>query len=189
MSAGTQQVLINPELTAKPGHPLGGIRQSKEFQHTYPQIRLNTLTGTLVRDAGLKGWNCSSFTWWTVALFFSKLCFSQNNMNGLIFYSISVTQMRKCHWSEALIEEKRIFMSCLTHSKFPLLKRLPDGGWISCMFVNIICSPLHPRGTRQSLKVSDSNANICLATEAEWDRVGHLHQRYSLVDRIHKMEF
>lgn len=80
-------------------------------------------------------------------------------------------------------------MSCLTHSKFPLLKRLSDGGWISCMFVNIICSPLHPRGTSRSLKVSDSNANICLATEPEWDGLGHLHQRYSLVDRSHKVEF
>lgn len=80
-------------------------------------------------------------------------------------------------------------MSCLTHSKFPLLKRLSDGGWISCMFVNIICSPLHPRGTCQSLKVSDSNANICLATEPEWESLGHLHQRYSLVDRSHKVEF
>lgn len=105
-----------------------------------------------------------------------------------MFYDWSVSQMRKCHWSEALIK-KRIFMSCLTHSKFPLLKRLSDGGWISCMFVNIICSPLHPRGTCQSLKVSDSNANICLATEPEWDRLGHLHQRYSLVDRSHKVEF
>lgn len=80
-------------------------------------------------------------------------------------------------------------MSCLTHSKFPLLKRLSDGGWISCMFVNIICAPLHPRGTCQSLKVSDSNANICLATEPEWESLGHLHQRYSLVDRSHKVEF
>lgn len=80
-------------------------------------------------------------------------------------------------------------MSCLTHSKFPLLKRLSDRGWISCMFVNIICSPLRPRGTCQSLKVSDSNANICLATEPVWDRLGHLHQRYSLVDRSHKVEF
>ncbi len=86
-------------------------------------------------------------------------------------------------------KKRRIFMSCLTHSKFPLLKRLSDGGWISCMFVNIICAPLHPRGTRQSLKVSDSNANICLAQEPEWESVGHLHQRYSLVDRSHKVEF
>lgn len=80
-------------------------------------------------------------------------------------------------------------MSCLARSKLPLLKRLSDGGWISCMFVNIICSPLHPRGTCQSLKVSDSNANICLATEAEWESLGHLHQRYSLVDRSHKVEY
>lgn len=79
-------------------------------------------------------------------------------------------------------------MSCLTRSKFPLLKRLSDRGWISCMFVNIICSPFHPRGTRRSLKVSHSNANICLALEPEWDRLGHLHQRYSLVDRSHKVE-
>lgn len=33
-SAGTQEVLINPELTAKLGHPLGGIRESNEYQHT-----------------------------------------------------------------------------------------------------------------------------------------------------------
>lgn len=56
MSVGTQEVLINPELTAKPGRPLGGIRESKEYHHTYPQIRLNTLAGTLKRDAGtIKG--------------------------------------------------------------------------------------------------------------------------------------
>lgn len=63
MSAGTREVLINPELTAKPGHPLGGITESKEYQRTYPQIRLNTLTGMLKWDSGLKGCNCSSLTW------------------------------------------------------------------------------------------------------------------------------
>lgn len=50
MSAGTREVLINRELMAKPGHPLGGIKESKEYQHTYPQIRLNTLTGMLKLD-------------------------------------------------------------------------------------------------------------------------------------------
>lgn len=79
-------------------------------------------------------------------------------------------------------------MWCLHHSKFPLLKRLSDGGWISCMFVNIICSPLHPWGTGWSLKVSHSNANICLAQQPEPDTLGHLHQRYSPVDTSHKVE-
>lgn len=60
MSAGTREVLINPELTAKPGHPLGRIRESKEYQCTYPQIRLNTLAGMPKWDAALKqGCSCS----------------------------------------------------------------------------------------------------------------------------------
>lgn len=45
MSTGTLEALINPELTAEPGHPRGGIRESREYQHTYPQIRLNTFMG------------------------------------------------------------------------------------------------------------------------------------------------
>lgn len=109
------------------------------------------------------------------------------------FYKRSVSQMKVS--LVCIIDNKkqktkpRIFISCLTQSNFPLLERLCDRGWISCMFVNIICSPLRPRGLRRSLKVPDSNANICLATEPEWDRLGHLHQRYSPVDRSHKVEF
>ena len=42
-SAGTREVLINPELTAKPGRPPGGIRESRKYQRAQPQIRLQTL--------------------------------------------------------------------------------------------------------------------------------------------------
>lgn len=67
-SAGTQEVLINPELTAKPGRPSGGIGESKEYQHAYPPIRLAVLAGMLEGDAGLKGRNCSPLTWLSEAM-------------------------------------------------------------------------------------------------------------------------
>lgn len=116
MSAGTREVLINPELTAKPVHPLGGIRESKEYQHTYPHITLNTLTGMLKWNAGLKGCNCSSLTWLSEEImlllflwvFFPvNLVFGKRTDNDPVFkniYDLSVSQMRKCHWSEALIK-------------------------------------------------------------------------------------
>lgn len=190
MSFGTQEVLINPELTAESGRPTGGIRGSKEYRHVYPQIRLSTLTGMLKWDAGPKVRNCSPFIWLgtnTMHGVFEKSEKKKNwNWCFIIFYNLSVNQVRASVSEVIILKNENIHVP--THVKFPLLKRLPDRRWISCMFVNIIFLCLHPGGMRPSPKVSDSNANICLATGPEWDGVGHLHRRYSLADRIHKVE-
>lgn len=132
MSAGTREVLINPELTAKPGHPLGGIRgKQRSISTLIHRLDSTPSLGCWNGMLGPKGCNCSCFNldkWKNAALVnvLKEISRLENRIRPVFFclYFTTYLSVKRETCREVAIKKRGIFMSCLTRSKFPSAEKV-----------------------------------------------------------------